>query len=252
MLAGDGVDYAAHADAAGLQGKRIGVPRAALSGATAPRPTRPPSRRVSLLAAAGAVIVDETDLEAMVDYGFDDELSSCSPSSGSGSAATCRPADGDGPQSLARRGRLQPRARRRGARSSSASRSSSRPLEAPGLGLGGVRRARGRKCLGAGRDDGIDAVLREHELDALVTPSYAPAIPIDLVNAEMHHGALHAAGRDGRLPAPDRPGRPGARAAGRGDVLGHRPQRGGAAGHRTWRSSRPGRRLPDPTFETFI
>ena len=45
------------------------------------------------------------------------------------------------------------------------------------------------KCLRAGRDDGIDAVLREHELDAFVTPSYAPAIPIDLVNDEMHHGA---------------------------------------------------------------
>jgi amidase len=44
-------------------------------------------------------------------------------------------------------------------------------------------------CLAKGRDDGIDRVLREHELDALVSPAYAPAIPIDLVNAEHHWGS---------------------------------------------------------------
>ena len=32
-------------------------------------------------------------------------------------------------------------------------------------------------------------MLREHDLDALVTPSYAPAIPIDLVNPEHHWGS---------------------------------------------------------------
>jgi amidase len=32
-------------------------------------------------------------------------------------------------------------------------------------------------------------VLRAHELDALVTPSYSPAVPIDLVNSEHHAGA---------------------------------------------------------------
>jgi amidase len=45
------------------------------------------------------------------------------------------------------------------------------------------------RCLAAARDDGIDKVLREHELDALVTPSYAPASPIDLVNAEHFPGS---------------------------------------------------------------
>ena len=29
-------------------------------------------------------------------------------------------------------------------------------------------------------------MLREHRLDALITPSYAPAFPIDLVNPEAH------------------------------------------------------------------
>ena len=35
-------------------------------------------------------------------------------------------------------------------------------------------------------------MLREHDLDALVTPSYAPACPIDLVNAEAHPGSCSA------------------------------------------------------------
>src|SRR5581483_3897636 len=43
-------------------------------------------------------------------------------------------------------------------------------------------------CLARGRDDGIDAVLREHRLDALLSPAYNPAIPIDLVNPEHHWG----------------------------------------------------------------
>jgi amidase len=45
------------------------------------------------------------------------------------------------------------------------------------------------RCLRRAREDGIDAVLRTHDLDALVTPSYAPACPIDLVNEEHHPGA---------------------------------------------------------------
>jgi amidase len=39
------------------------------------------------------------------------------------------------------------------------------------------------------RTEGIDAVLHEHQLDALVTPSYAPASPIDLVNPESFPGS---------------------------------------------------------------
>jgi amidase len=43
-------------------------------------------------------------------------------------------------------------------------------------------------CLAHARDHGIDAVLRRHDLDALCTPSFAPACPIDLVNPESHPG----------------------------------------------------------------
>ena len=44
------------------------------------------------------------------------------------------------------------------------------------------------RCVRHGRD-GLDGVLREHRLDALVTPSYPPAMPIDLVNKEAHAGS---------------------------------------------------------------
>jgi len=60
-------------------------------------------------------------------------------------------------------------------------------LEGPGVDSVEYAAARAR-CLAAGRDEGIDAVLRAHDLDALVTPSHAPACPIDLVNAEADHG----------------------------------------------------------------
>lgn len=38
------------------------------------------------------------------------------------------------------------------------------------------------------RQDGIDAVLTEHRLDALVMPTGAPPAKIDLVNGQPHHG----------------------------------------------------------------
>ena len=46
-----------------------------------------------------------------------------------------------------------------------------------------------RRGIAATRAGGIDRVLREHGLDALVTPSYAPANPIDLVNPEFFPGS---------------------------------------------------------------
>ena len=39
------------------------------------------------------------------------------------------------------------------------------------------------------RRDGIDAVMAEHRLDALVMPTMNPAVKIDLVNGEGHRGA---------------------------------------------------------------
>ena len=49
-------------------------------------------------------------------------------------------------------------------------------------------------ALRAGRD-GIDNLLREHDLDALVSPSYSPAWTIDLVNGDhvLGSSSSHAA-----------------------------------------------------------
>ena len=43
------------------------------------------------------------------------------------------------------------------------------------------------RCVEAARDQGIDAVLRAHDLDALVTPSYAPACPIGVPPSRTHN-----------------------------------------------------------------
>ncbi|HVA61140.1 MAG TPA: amidase [Mycobacteriales bacterium] len=40
------------------------------------------------------------------------------------------------------------------------------------------------RCRRAGREDGIDRVLAEHRLDALIAPAYPPAWKIDLVNGD--------------------------------------------------------------------
>ena len=42
-------------------------------------------------------------------------------------------------------------------------------------------------CTAAGITE-LDRVLREHDLDALIAPSTAPATPIDLVNGDSYHG----------------------------------------------------------------
>ena len=98
-------------------------------------------------------------------------------------------------------------------------------------------------------------MLREHELDALVTPSYAPACPIDLVNAEAHPGACTSPTAMAGYPLLTVPTEL-ARTAGRGVLLGHGRQR-----ERRWSRSRtatwrPGTaapaRSPEPTFPTFV
>ncbi len=44
------------------------------------------------------------------------------------------------------------------------------------------------RCRRLSRDEGIDAVLAQHRLDALVAPSGGPAWPIDLVNGDHYTG----------------------------------------------------------------
>jgi amidase len=186
VLVAGKTDYHAAAVDGRLHGKRIGLPRqrywgySALADAAA-------EHAVELLAAAGAVIVDDTNLESMVDVTFDDELivllaelkeemqrylATRPPGGPAGIADIVQFNREHASEELAHFGQGY----------------FEQALQSPGVGSPEYQRARS-ECLRRGRDDGIDAVLRAHNLDALVTPSFAPAIPIDLVNPERHHGS---------------------------------------------------------------
>ena len=179
-----GADYSGALDERPLRGRRIGVPRKVFWGYS-PQADAIAEEALSLLSAAGAVIVDGTDLESMVDYGFDDELTVLLAEFAVGLADYLGTRAGDGPQSMAdvvdfNRAHADTELEWFGQSFLEAA------LEAPGVDSSEYATARA-SCLRAGRD-GIDQVLREHQLDACVTPAYAPAIPIDLINEELHHG----------------------------------------------------------------
>jgi amidase len=181
-----GTDYAAHAVPGRLAGKRIGVPRATYWGYSS-HADAAAERAVQLLAAEGATVVDNTDLASMAEFGFADELLVLLAEFRSGLADYLGGRPGDVPRTLEDVVAFN---------RANADRELlhfgqwlfEQALEGPGVGSEEYVAARAR-CLAAGRDEGIDAVLGTHELDALVTPSYAPACPIDLVNAEAHPGA---------------------------------------------------------------
>jgi len=181
-----GVDYAAHAQDGRLAGKRIGVPRKEYWGYS-PHADRLAERALELLSAQGATIVDGTDLESMVGFGWDDELLVMLAELRSALADYLATRPGDGPRTL------------EDVVAFNVAHADTelvhfgqslfeQALEGPGVDSEAYAAARER-CLRHGRDEGIDAVLREHELDALVTPSYPPAAPIDLVNPETLGGA---------------------------------------------------------------
>jgi amidase len=186
VLADGAVDYAAHAEDGRLAGKRIGVPRKEFWGYS-PHADRHAERAVELLAAEGATIVDHTDLESMVGFGWEDELLVMLAELRSGLAEYLGTRPGDGPRSLEdvvafNIGHADRELVHFGQSLFE------QALEGPGVDSEAYVRAR-QRCLRHGRDEGIEAVLREHELDALVTPSYPPAAPIDLVNPEVLGGA---------------------------------------------------------------
>jgi amidase len=186
VLAGGGTDYGAAASAGELAGRRIGLPRqrywgySSLADAAA-------ERAVELLSAEGAVIVDNTNVESMLDYQFDDELVVLLAEMKHGLARYLATRPAGQPESLDDVVRFN--------RDHAAEELGyfgqdflERALDSPDVTSPEYQQARA-ECLRRGRDDGIDAVLRAHDLDALMTPSYAPAIPIDLVNPEHHWGS---------------------------------------------------------------
>jgi amidase len=186
VLAEDGVDYAAAAADGRLAGKRIGVPRKELWGYSDVADAIA-EQALSLLSAAGATIVDNTDLESIVDYDFADEIDVMLAELDAGLARYLATRPGDVPRSLAEVvefNRLHADEELRWFGQAYFEQA----LETPGVDSREYAAARA-ECLRRCRDEGTDRVLREHQLDALVAPSYPPAIPIDMVNPEHHPGA---------------------------------------------------------------
>lgn len=186
VLAADGVDYAAHAVPGRLAGKRIGVPRATFWGYS-PHADAAAERAVALLAAQGATIVDHTDLPTIAESVWDDELLVLLAELRAGLPDYLATRAGDVPRDL--EGVVafnRDHAERELAHFGQSL--FEKALAGPTVHDEAYAAARAR-CVAAGREEGIDRVLREHGLDALVTPSYAPAMPIDLVNPESFPGS---------------------------------------------------------------
>ena len=186
VLAGNGTDYAAHAVEGRLAGKRIGVPRATYWGYS-PQADAAAERAVRLLAAEGATIVDATDLTSLTEQTGEDELLVLLAELRNGLAGYLAGRPGDVPRTLEDVVAFN-RAHAESELQHFGQSLFEKALEGPAVGSEEYVAARAR-CVAAARDEGVDAVLRAHDLDALVTPSYAPACPIDLVNAEAHPGA---------------------------------------------------------------
>ena len=189
VLAGDGTDYAAHAVEGRLAGARIGVPRAPYWGYS-PHADAAAERALDQLSAAGATIVegtDLTDLAALGDAVWEDELLVLLAELPAALADYLVTRSGDVPRDLAElvawnREHAEVELVHFGQSLFEKS------LEGPAAGSPEHLAARARG-IEASREGGIDRVLREHDLDALVTPAYAPAMPIDLVNPEQFLGS---------------------------------------------------------------
>lgn len=181
VLAGNGVDHAAHAVDGRLAGKRVGVPRGPYWG-WSDAADAAAERAVATLSAAGAVVVDGTDLPELPDTIWEDELLVLLAELRTGLAAYLSRRPGDGPRTLEDvvafnrehadvelqhfgQGLLE------------------QALAGPGTDSEEYAAARAR-CVAATREGGIDRVLREHDLDVLVTPSYDRAHRIRLNGPE--------------------------------------------------------------------
>lgn len=181
VLAGNGHDYASHAVDGRLAGKRIGVPRGPYWGFS-PAADAAAERAIAALSAAGAVVVDGTDLPPLPDSIWEDELLVLLAELRAGLATYLATRPGDGPRTLAdvvdfnrRHADVELQHFGQGLLEQA--------LEVPGTDSEEYAAARAR-CLAATREGGIDCVLGEHGLDALVTPSYDRAHRIRLDGPE--------------------------------------------------------------------
>jgi amidase len=185
LATGDAV-YASHAQAPSLAGKRIGVPREHYWGYSSVADTVGESV-LSALSAAGATIVDDTNLRLDADNLFEAELLVLLAELHKDLETYLRRRAGEVPRSLAEvvafnQAHADEELRYFGQGLFE------KALAGPEFGSDEYEQAR-RMCVQASQSDGIDAVLADHELDALISPTYAPAWPIDLVNAETPPGS---------------------------------------------------------------
>lgn len=186
VLAANGHDYASHAVTGRLAGKRIGVPRATYWGYS-PHADAAAERALGLLAAEGATIVDHTELPSYGDEVGEDELLVLLAEFRAGVEDYLATRTGDVPRTLQKIVDFN-RAHAETELAHFGQSLFEQALAGPRVGSPEHLAARSRG-VEATRGGGIDQVLREHGLDALVTPSYQPAIPIDLVNAEAFAGS---------------------------------------------------------------
>ncbi|KRF34146.1 amidase family protein [Nocardioides sp. Soil805] len=252
VLAADGTDYAAYAVPGRLAGKRIGVPRATYWGYSS-HADAAAERALSLLAAEGATIVDHTDLPALGEEVWEDEL-----------LVLLAELRVEVEAYLATREGTVPRTLREVVDFNSAHAGTElahfgqalfeQALAGPVAGSPEHLAARGRG-VAATRDGGIDRVLREHGLDALVTPSFAPANPIDLVNHESFPGSCTGPSAIAGYPLVTVPTELAAGLPVAVSFWGTAGSEGGlievAHGYETARDASSGP-LPPPTFPTFV
>ncbi len=190
VLAGGGGYGAAAARGGhqGLAGKRIGVPRGPWWGYSG-HADAAGEEALRMLAAAGAELVDDVDLGELATYDGEDEVAVLLAEFRVGIESYLA-TRADGTESVPRTLADLIAYNSRHADTELAHFGQSlleAALAAPGTDSSAYAEALAHG-VGVSRR-GIDGALAAHGLDALVTPSYAPAQPIDLVNPEQMLGA---------------------------------------------------------------
>jgi amidase len=189
VLTGGAADYAAHCLGEDLSGVRVGVPRGPLWGYSASL-DQVTEEALELLSRCGATLVDHLSLPSP--GGEEDQLSVLFHELKVGLAVYLATRTDGGPRTLAdviafNTEHADVELRYFGQELFERS-EATEGLDSPLYGAARVA------ALRAGRD-GIDGLLRDHRLDALVMPSYSPAWTIDLLNGDhvLGSSSTHAA-----------------------------------------------------------
>lgn len=178
-MAETGVDYAAHAAEGRLAGRRLGVPRGRWWGFSR-HADAAGEEALRLLSAAGAVIVDDVDLGALGTFDGEQELVVMLAEFRDQLPRYLQTRSGDAPQTLQdvidfNRRHADLELRHFGQSILEMA------IGAPGIDSDAYASARAA-CQRMSRAEGIDRAIEGLGLDAIVTPAWAPAPPIDLVN----------------------------------------------------------------------